>query len=228
MYKDNDAGGWTAFSYLHGNGNRFQEVTSIDLTIGSSGMATLSSIFDLDFNSNKIWQQVLPYAVSSYDQVNQKVVLERAIYLYVPAGKGVIVVGSPGTYQIPVQHNSTFNTLDTMLKGVSSNTPLRKVSGEYTNYVLGKKNEQLGFYAVADGTILAEGKAYLPLPTAGLPNYAPSRGISIIFGDGTTDINQNVQSIQSENDVIYNLQGQKLAQPQKGINIINGKKVVIN
>ena len=32
---------------------------------------------------------------------------------------------------------------------------------------------------------------------------------------------------QNESTIIYNLNGQRLSAPQKGINIINGKKVVI-
>ena len=42
-------------------------------------------------------------------------------------------------------------------------------------------------------------------------------------------IPNNINSIdaKSEKQVIYNLAGQRLTAPQKGINIINGKKVLI-
>jgi len=34
-------------------------------------------------------------------------------------------------------------------------------------------------------------------------------------------------AINEDKEVIYNLQGQRLQKPQRGINIINGKKVII-
>lgn len=42
----------------------------------------------------------------------------------------------------------------------------------------------------------------------------------------STDIN-NIKAVDSHHAVIYNLAGQRLSKPQKGINIINGKKVVV-
>ena len=43
----------------------------------------------------------------------------------------------------------------------------------------------------------------------------PATGIESVYADG------------QENGAIYNINGQKLSKPQKGINIINGKKVVV-
>ena len=214
------AEGWNKFGTMH-------EVESVPLTIGNSGIASFCSIFDLDFNTNNIWKDVVPYAIKSYDAVNCKVTLEVAEYLYVPAGKGVVVMGNPGTYNIPVNPKSTFNTLTTMLKGVSSDTPLSKVEGEYTNYILGEKNGEVGFYAITDGSILRAGKAYLPIPTSNVPSPALQNGISIVIDGINTGINGVYNGKSSEKNLIYNMQGQKLNQPRKGVNFINGKKVLI-
>jgi hypothetical protein len=45
--------------------------------------------------------------------------------------------------------------------------------------------------------------------------------------ESTTDIHGISTTPTKNNTVIYNLWGQKLAKPQKGINIINGKKVLV-
>lgn len=44
--------------------------------------------------------------------------------------------------------------------------------------------------------------------------------------DGTTGIG-GMTTEEVKTDAIYNLNGQRMAAPRKGINIINGKKVII-
>ena len=65
-----------------------------------------------------------------------------------------------------------------------------------------------------------QGKAYLHL------DAAPSAPVlSIDFGD-VTGINE-VQGSGFKANGYYDLQGRKVAQPNKGLYIVNGKKVVI-
>ena len=49
------------------------------------------------------------------------------------------------------------------------------------------------------------------------------------FDDGeTTSIRTINVNLETQNDgAIYNLQGQRLNAPRKGINIINGRKVIV-
>ena len=46
------------------------------------------------------------------------------------------------------------------------------------------------------------------------------------FSDDVTAINK-VEAKKVENGVFYNLAGQQVAQPTKGLYIVNGKKVII-
>ena len=115
-----------------------------------------------------------------------------------------------------------------MLVGVTENTVLNKVVGDYTNYILAKKGGEVGFYAVSNGSTLKANKAYLPLTTADLP---ASARIAFFFDDEeTTDIKaveeQQTLNVQ-DGSVIYNLNGQRMTGLRKGLNIINGKKVII-
>ncbi len=81
-------------------------------------------------------------------------------------------------------------------------------------YVLTQpEGKVIGFYLADQGTIKA-GKAYLE-GASGIKAF--------LFNDEATGIsNVNV----NENGAIYNLAGQRLNKMQKGINIINGKKVL--
>jgi hypothetical protein len=70
--------------------------------------------------------------------------------------------------------------------------------------------------------------AYLPLP---LSKFAGTRSLTEVYEDndeGTTEIRTIEQgTMSSEHDVWFNLQGQRVAKPGKGLYIRNGKKVII-
>ena len=89
-------------------------------------------------------------------------------------------------------------------------------------YVLNYKAATgVGFYKLADGKKLGYGKAYLWYSGSLAPGY---------FGFGeTTGINAvNGSEFMINGSDIYNLNGQRVAQPtKKGLYIVNGRKVVI-
>ena len=66
-------------------------------------------------------------------------------------------------------------------------------------------------------------RSYLKLKVAGV------RNVSFMIGDDmTTDIEGLTVERDYTNDAIYNLNGQKVQQPtQRGLYIINGKKVMV-
>jgi hypothetical protein len=67
-------------------------------------------------------------------------------------------------------------------------------------------------------------RGYFILPSAA----AQTRTIMMGFGDGETTTIQTL-NVADENQIdspMYNLNGQRLNAPQKGINIINGKKII--
>ena len=88
-------------------------------------------------------------------------------------------------------------------------------------YVLAKpEGEEIAFYQAESGKIAA-GKAYLELPAG-----TDVKAFYFLFpGEDPTGI-ANVEKVQVENGAIYNVAGQRLQKMQKGINIVNGKKVL--
>ena len=87
------------------------------------------------------------------------------------------------------------------------------------SYVLQKQGENVGFYRVdaGDPITIKPFRAYL---TAA----ASARSISITY-DGITGINDVKVNKVGEKDVYYNLNGQRVSNPTKGIFIKNGVKV---
>ena len=77
-----------------------------------------------------------------------------------------------------------------------------------------------GFYYVnSSAAKLGAGKAYLS--GAGFSNKAR---LTITFDNGTTTGMQELNILKS--DAYYNLHGQRVNAPQKGIYIVNGKKFI--
>ena len=191
----------------------------IDITIGSAGMGTFCSTRALDFSGT---DDIKAYIVSAFKPSTGEVTLTRITD--VPANTGIVVKGDANTYTIPWGAGET--VVANILVGVTENTVLNKVDGDYTNYILAKKNNKLGFYAVSDGSTLSAGKAYLPLPTAQLPSGAGARQFTMVFDDETTGV-QQIQSDVKSNDDYYDLQGRRVSMPTHGLYIVNGKKVII-
>lgn len=122
----------------------------------------------------------------------------------VPANTGVILKGNEGdvvTFAPNADVAAGANELSASVSGAS-------VSGVH---VLGTKSGETGFYKYT-GTEIGAGKAYLEGVT-----------LSRVLFDTETGI-ENVELNNIE--AIFNLQGQKLNETKKGINIVNGKKVM--
>ena len=118
-------------------------------------------------------------------------------------------------------------TLTTSASGDSQDNSLEGVSDPEGNdndgyfYVLNNGSKGVGFYKLkATTTKLGYGKAYLWYSGSLAPGY---------FGFGeTTGINAvNGSEFMINGSDIYNLNGQRVAQPTKGMYIVNGKKMVI-
>ena len=133
----------------------------------------------------------------------------------VPAETGVILKGDADTYNIPVIASSATAKGD--LKGSASAVTESETDGNAI-YVLNKVDENVGFYKL-DGTLDA-GKAYLDIPAV-----SGARMLTFVIEGETTAI-ANVKSVAADNGC-YNLNGQRVAAPQKGLYIVNGKKVIV-
>ena len=120
-------------------------------------------------------------------------------------------------------------TTGNMLVGAPVHTNIDKTDGDLTNFVL--KNGWFR-YVSAYGE-LAWNKAYLQVPTANLQTEdGHAKNIRFVFADDdseTTGISTQFSQheVCSDDAPYYNLNGMRITNPQKGIYIRNGRKVVI-
>ena len=178
------------------------------VTVSDAGYATFVAPCDVDFTD----APVKAYAA----QVNKN--KEGFVFLApvttVPAGTAVVVGNEEGTYTVPATTGAALGT-ENDLKAATTD-----VTANGTQYILAKQEEGVGFYK-ATGTIAA-GKGYLVISgEAGIKGFYP------FAADDATGINEvNGQWSIINGQPIYNLAGQRIQKIQKGINIVDGKKIL--
>ena len=128
-----------------------------------------------------------------------------------------VILKNTGRYTlIPVSEEKLDDVTGNLLKASDG-----KVTGEFV-YVLAKpENEKVGFYRINEGTFVPAGKAYLEGDGTG-----PLVKAFFFAEEGETAINNVNVNDNVNNAAIYNIAGQRINKLQKGINIVNGKKVL--
>ena len=131
-----------------------------------------------------------------------------------PAGEAVLVKAEEGAYVLPTASTTPAAPAGNLLK------PAKKdVVADGSQYTLAKpEGEEVGFYKAIEGTTIAAGKGYLEFISSPVKAF-------YFDGDETTGI-KNLNIALNNNEPIYNVAGQRLQKMQRGINIINGKKVL--
>ncbi len=176
------------------------------LNVGSTGYATFGSLY-----KNAKPNDVTAYAAKYEDgQVTLTPVTN------VPAGKGVVIMGDEGSYAPTFDVEA--DDIDSDLK-VSDGTV---VGDESTIYVLANGASGIGFYLLKSGNKLAAGKAYLEI------GGGSARAFVGISGMDVTGISTVKQAEGKKDDVIYNLNGQRVSNPRKGLFIKNGVKFLVD
>jgi uncharacterized protein YjdB len=187
--------------------------------IHETGKATFSSSSALNFSGVTGMKAYIATAISN-DQVTLTQVSGA-----VAANTGLIIMnnnGNSGYFDIPKVSSGTSYNNNLLVAGNGSQLEL---SDSYTDYVLIEDTDGKAKFAEvwSDRPYIFEGYAYLHIPSSGAG--ARHRSLSIVFDNGTTGISY-INNEPSEN-AIYNLRGQRVENPTKGLYIINGKKVVI-
>ena len=116
---------------------------------------------------------------------------------------------------------SNASYIDGLLTGSCSSLEVKASDSSYKRYVLQTLNGKQAFYLVDEDFELPAYKCYLTIPN----------GVSVkafFFPEETTPTAINdIAEENDENAAIYNLAGQRLTKLQKGVNIVNGKKVLV-
>ena len=190
----------------------------IKVNIGATGYATL-------YYSDRAL--VVPENVAAYTYKVTNGKLDES-YLYnagetIPAATGVVLKAAPGEYTFAASQKAGDVDADNLLKGSDEAT---QTTGGAVYYKLslnkaGDANSVGFYYGAADGAAFTNGahKAYLALPAA-------SGVRAFLFNGNTTTGIQNATANNAASQV-YDLQGRRVQSAQKGLYIINGKKVLV-
>ena len=175
------------------------------ITIGESGYATCR------FSRPVNVEGVVTAYTASYD--GSKIVLTPVTEI--PAGAGVVIEAAEGEHEVITIRNAS--ALSNNDLAISDGT----VAGDgSTIYALGNVGGESGFVKVKNGTVIPMGKAYLTIAEGNARDF-------IGFGDeDVTGVNE-VKVQKEVRGEYYNLAGQRVAQPTKGLYIVNGKKVIV-
>ena len=187
------------------------KIKTESVTVTSVGYATFSSDKNLDFTSA---EKIKAYTA----KISGSEVHFTRIY-QVPAGTGVLLWAAGGaTEDIPV--STSAGLVDNDFRVASSNMGRGDLEESGQAYVLGNhKDYGIGFYRPAEGFVLPKGKCYLLIWEGDAP--------SISLPGMETSISATLMNNEATNNVIYNLNGQRIDKLQKGLNIVGGKKVIV-
>ncbi len=204
--------GWYG-GYSGGNNNgswKFEKVDLEAVTIGETGYSTYVSDKDLI-----IPEGVTAYGITGLD--GTEVELTQLSGSVLAANEPVILAGEAGTSYFLLASDDTGSSIaGNLLEGTGTTG---KSIGENEAYVL-YNNEGTAVFRIAGAMTLPAHKAYLPAAVVG------GAGAKEYTLGGLTGIN-NAQTSNLESQTYFDLQGRKVAAPQKGqLYIVNGKKVL--
>ena len=195
---------------------------AVSVTIGEDEVATFSCGKNLDFTDTGI----KAYYASAVAAGQVTMTETATTWNY----QGYILKGSAGTYTVKVvddEHASYPSA--TYLKGqVSAGTVVASATGTY-HYIFAKNaSSQIGFFKLTADHALGANMAYLETAEDIAPT--PGARVEILFDGEPTSISEKL-TVKSEKFAAatdcYDLQGRRVAQPAKGLYIVNGRKVVV-
>ena len=189
------------------------EGTKVNVTIASSGWSTMTTPAGLDFS------KATPAGLTAYiaSSVSGSGVTLTSVDEAAGA-EGVMLKGTAGaTYSIPI-------------KAAATTTGTNKLSAAYSaipvdeNEVYILKSGKLCLVNTGGSSVPA-GKAYLL--ASEVPSGAHNLDFNIDEGGDVTAISGIEIMRNGENETFFDLQGRRVAQPSKGLFIVNGKKVIV-
>lgn len=201
------ADNWKNFSKIY-------EGTKISMS--ANGICTYANANALDFSSVS---GLTAYIVSSFNPSTSTLTLTPVTE--VPAGEGLLLKGAEGDYEVPF--TTTTASYTNLLTGVTTPTEISPINGTETNFILASGKHGIGFYTLSESGTLAAGKAYLHLPTSDIPT---SRPITLVYENEPSGI-EGICEVEAADGQYFDLQGRRIAQPTKGMYVVNGKKVII-
>ncbi len=184
------------------------------ITLNANGYATYSAGTDFTYAGADAYTMALNLAGGTL--TGTKLAADTKI----PAGAGILFKGAAGDKVSIVNATGASALVNNNLHGTTAEGGSTvSVPGGKTIYVLSGKT-----FKPYTGTTFAANKAYFQVDGT----TVESRTFNMSFDGETTGINAVENTNVEVNDgVFYNLNGQRVNTPRKGLYIVNGKKVMV-
>ena len=196
------------------------EATELPVKIGSTGVATLCAPANLTIPSG-VKAYTLEYVGSALQA--------HEVTTTIPANTPVLLNAATGNYSFAINTESfaaqtdNYSDFPYMPDVTTANNNLHGVLQPHyvpvNSYVLSNGSAGVGFYKVeATNVRINPFHAYVTVPSGNAPSLA------IVFDQGTTGI--TAVSTGHNDNIVYNLSGQRVGNDFRGIVIKNGRKYI--
>ena len=169
----------------------------------------------------EIPEGVKVYAATNEPNMEDGVIEMTEVKDIIPAHTGVVLRAAMGEYEFAQATTNGTVVNGNMLVGYAGAAEYKEVSlpENASVYVLAVEDNVAGFYKKEDTFKVYNNKAYLQVP-----GVSGARAIYFDFGGETGILETENGEVKTEN--CYDLSGRRVVKAQKGIYIVNGKKVV--
>lgn len=164
--------------------------------------------------------------VAAWSETANKVTLTKVDKTKIRHGEAVILKTSAGDHKMVLTKTTGAESLGANVLTVTDG--LNNVDGYRMGYGEINGEDKVGFFKYTTTTAPAAGIVYIDKSNVNASGL--SRGLSISFADDeTTGITTVEKTDNTDNAAqkVYNLNGQRIMNPTKGLYIVNGKKVII-
>ncbi len=211
----------------------------VEFAVTDAGYRTYCDTEGLDFSVAT--KGLTAYIIEGVDAEGSTNLVTKEV-TNVPAKTGLLIQAEAGTYYVAKSKATatveptaeapviiTDDVKNNQLTGVVKDTEI-----EHSIIVLMKGQEGVGFYKTSKTFTVGANTAYLPvsvLETVATTSADSGVKTFSIFGtDDNTPTGINgiaADELTGKDTVIYNLHGQRVSRAEKGIYIVNGKKVLV-
>ncbi len=205
----------------------FTPVTTYTFAVSKAGFATLCLPFNV----------VLPEGMYAYDLAESRIANSGDVmYAYMDviaeegdvlkAGTPVIVKAEEDSYNLAITMDDTDakGALDgSLLKGNFVSQTLTQGT-DVKKFIFANGTQGVGFYLMDEAGTIGANKCWMEWTVPA--GQAEVRSFVISFDDATGISDIITGTKENRTHLIYNISGQRLHKTQKGLNIVNGKKII--
>jgi hypothetical protein len=184
--------------------------------VPSSGVGSFSSKAKVQLPDG-----LTAYYCKEYDSTNGIIAAVPLDNNVIPANTGVLIRGEAGAYTLSATNATAATVEDNALVAVTEATHVDATSGQFTNFML-SSGKFIKIAASSDPNVkMPANKAYLQLALG----FTTSKEFTLLWDEDPTAIKFESSEVR-KSESIYDLQGRKVTNPEKGrLYIINGKVV---